>query len=136
MIGAGCCRLSGRWVDTARQLPFGAAQFDAVLDESVMALVPDKAKALAEYRRVTRPGGCVGLNQVSWVKTPPPDLVRYIGLIMAGADFLTNEGWAALLEQGGLCQAVFQVKMAHGFGLVVWRHYLPTGQGKPGGQPR
>jgi ubiquinone/menaquinone biosynthesis C-methylase UbiE len=88
----------------AQQLPFGAAQFDAVLDESVMAFVPDKGKALAEYRRVTRPGGYIGLNEVSWIKTPPPDLVRYIGLIMAGADFLTGEGWTALLDEGRLSE--------------------------------
>jgi hypothetical protein len=57
---------------------------------------------MSEYVRVAKSGGYIGLNEVAWVKTPPPDLARYIMLIMAGADFLTNETWMALLECSGL----------------------------------
>jgi arsenite methyltransferase len=89
-------------VADAQQLPFEAATFDAVIDESVTAFVQDKQSALSEYARVTKPGGYVGLNEVTWIKTPPPELVRYAALIMAGADFLTAAGWRALLEGGQL----------------------------------
>ena len=89
-------------VADAQQLPFEEARFDVVIDESVTAFVADKQKALSEYVRVAKLGGYIGLNEVAWVKTPPPDLVRYITLIMAGADFLTGEGWTALLESSGL----------------------------------
>jgi ubiquinone/menaquinone biosynthesis C-methylase UbiE len=85
-------------VADAQQLPFEKARFDAVIDESVAAFVQDKQRGLAEYARVTKPGGYVGLNEVTWIKPPPPDLVRYAALIMAGADFLTAAGWQALLE--------------------------------------
>jgi arsenite methyltransferase len=85
-------------VADAQQLPFEEARFDVVLDESVMAFVANKQQAMSEYLRVARRGGYIGLNEVAWIKTPPPDLVRYITLIMAGADFLTGEGWTALLE--------------------------------------
>jgi ubiquinone/menaquinone biosynthesis C-methylase UbiE len=89
-------------VADAKQLPFVDARFDVVIDESVTAFVADKQKAISEYLRVAKLGGYVGLNEVAWVKTPPPDLVRYITVIMAGADFLTSEGWTALLESSGL----------------------------------
>jgi arsenite methyltransferase len=89
-------------VADASQLPFEEARFDVVIDESVMAFVTDKQKAISEYIRVSKLGGYIGLNEVAWVKTPPPDLVRYIKLIMAGADFLTSEGWTALLDSSDL----------------------------------
>jgi SAM-dependent methyltransferase len=84
-------------VADAQQLPFEAATFDAVIDESVTAFAQDKQRAASEYARVAKPGGYVGLNEVTWIKTPPPELVRYAALIMAGADFLTATGWEALL---------------------------------------
>jgi hypothetical protein len=83
---------------------FEAGRFDAVIDESVTAFVLDKQAALGEYVRVARPGGYVGLNEVTWVKAPPPELVRYTALIMAGADFLTAAGWQELLEGAGLTE--------------------------------
>ncbi len=89
-------------VADAQHLPFEETRFDVVIDESVMAFVADKQKAISEYVRVAKLGGYLGLNEVAWVTTPPPDLVRYITLIMAGADFLTGEGWTALLESSGL----------------------------------
>jgi arsenite methyltransferase len=89
-------------VADAQQLPFEEARFDAVIDESVTAFVPDKHRGLAEYVRVAKPGGYVGLNEATWIKPPPPDLVRYAALIMAGAEFLTAAGWQALLEGAGL----------------------------------
>jgi ubiquinone/menaquinone biosynthesis C-methylase UbiE len=91
-------------VADAQHLPFEDARFDAVIDESVTAFVEDKQAALGEYVRVARPGGYVGLNEVTWVQAPPPKLVRYAALIMAGADFLTAAGWRALLEGAGLTE--------------------------------
>ena len=44
-------------------LPFGDDRFDAVIVESVLAFVDDKACAIRECIRVTKPGGYVGLNE-------------------------------------------------------------------------
>jgi SAM-dependent methyltransferase len=44
-------------VGDAQQLQFPAASFDAVLSLLVFNFIPDPKKALAELRRVTRPGG-------------------------------------------------------------------------------
>ncbi len=48
----------------ARKLPFEDNAFDTVLVESVTIFVEDVAKAIAEYRRVLRPGGAICDNEV------------------------------------------------------------------------
>ncbi len=87
----------------AQNLPFEDGLFDAVICESVTAFPEDKQKAVSEYARVTKPGGYVGLNEGTWVKSPPPtDLVEYVHRTMARARFLTPDGWRALLQTAGL----------------------------------
>ena len=90
-------------VGDAQDLPFEDGLFDAVICESVTAFPEDQARAVSEYIRVTRPGGYVGLNEGTWVMTPPPaELVEYIHRTMAGAKFMTADGWRHLLEVAGL----------------------------------
>lgn len=43
----------------AQALPADDAAFDAVVSGLVLNFVPDQARALAEMRRVVRPGGCI-----------------------------------------------------------------------------
>jgi SAM-dependent methyltransferase len=84
-------------------LPFENARFDAVLSESVTAFPPNTAQAVGEYVRVTRPGGYVGLNEGTWLQSPPPvDLAAFVARTMAGANFRTADDWQALLEAAGL----------------------------------
>lgn len=93
-------------VADAQNLPFEDATFDAVICESVNAFIKDKPRALGEYVRVIKPEGYVGLNEVTWLETPPQDLVTYLYRIM-GAEFLTaNDGWKKLLEGPGLGEIV------------------------------
>ena len=87
----------------AQELPFEDATFDAMLCESVTAFVPDKLKALGEYRRVVKPGGYAGLNEGTWVKgEPPSELHEYVHRVMEGVDFQSAEGWRSLLEKAKL----------------------------------
>jgi ubiquinone/menaquinone biosynthesis C-methylase UbiE len=95
-------------VADAQSLPFGDATFDAVICESVNAFIGDKPKALSEYVRVIRPGGYVGLNEVTWLKTPPQDLAAYLHRIM-GAEFLSSNNWDGLLEGSGLGEIAARV---------------------------
>jgi SAM-dependent methyltransferase len=44
------------------ELPFGDAQFDAVVSADVVCQVEDGARALREFARVVRPGGAVLVN--------------------------------------------------------------------------
>jgi SAM-dependent methyltransferase len=46
----------------AMQLPFGDAEFDAVVCQFGVMFLPDKARAFAEARRVLRPGGAFLFN--------------------------------------------------------------------------
>ncbi|OPY30288.1 MAG: hypothetical protein A4E28_00345 [Methanocella sp. PtaU1.Bin125] len=48
----------------ARKLPFGDNTFDAVIVESVTVFVEDVARAVAEYKRVLKPGGVLCDNEV------------------------------------------------------------------------
>lgn len=89
-------------VGDAQNLPFEDDLFDAVIGESLIVFVEDKLKGLNEYVRVTRPGGYVGLNEATWLETPPPrELVEYISRI-TGAELETFDGWQELLEGSGL----------------------------------
>ncbi|MFH1382687.1 MAG: class I SAM-dependent methyltransferase [Chloroflexota bacterium] len=88
-------------VADAQDLPFEDAIFDAIICESVNAFVENKPGALSEYVRVIKPGGYAGINEVTWLKTPPEELVSYLYRIM-GAEFLTSSGWKELLDDSGL----------------------------------
>jgi ubiquinone/menaquinone biosynthesis C-methylase UbiE len=44
------------------ELPFAAQQFDAVFSHAVLESLSDPAAALAEFRRVLKPGGVIGLR--------------------------------------------------------------------------
>lgn len=51
-------------VGDAEALPFGSRSFDAVLCECSLCTFPDQQRALAEVRRVLRPGGRVAIADV------------------------------------------------------------------------
>jgi arsenite methyltransferase len=88
----------------AQELPYEDGFFDAVITESVTAFPEDKQKAVDEYARVTKPGGYVGLNESTWLKSPPtPEMVAWVSQdIGGGASPLTPEEWVGLLETAGL----------------------------------
>ena len=46
-------------VGNAQALPFGAGEFDAATMALVITFIPDPAKALAEMKRVVKPGGTI-----------------------------------------------------------------------------
>jgi len=89
-------------VADAQQMPFENNTFDVTICESVIAFLPDKQKGMREFVRVTKPGGFVGINEVTWVKEPTPDLEEYAYTILGGARFLVAEGWKSLLIGAGL----------------------------------
>lgn len=95
-------------VGDAQNLPFEDALFDAVICESVTAFV-DMQRAISEYVRVTKPGGYIGLNEVTWIKAAPPQLVKYLSHATGKAEFLTSDGWKELLEGSGLKDVVVRI---------------------------
>jgi len=90
-------------VADAQNLPFEDALFDAVITESVTSFPEDKQKAVDEYVRVTKPGGHVGLNESTWRKAPPPEMVAWTDQDVVGnVKPLLSEEWISLLERAGL----------------------------------
>jgi ubiquinone/menaquinone biosynthesis C-methylase UbiE len=82
-------------------LPFEADRFEAVLVESVLAFVEDKARALQECVRVTKPGGYVGLNETVWLLRPP-ESKHAENAAAFGACIETAEEWHRLWSASGL----------------------------------
>lgn len=94
----------------AQDLPFNNDVFDAIITESVTAFLEDKQKAVTEYARVTKPGGYVGLNESTWLKSPPPpELVAWASQDLgANVQPLTSSEWTGLLEGAGLSEIAMQ----------------------------
>ncbi len=86
-------------------LPFEAERFDVVFAESVFIFIEDKAQAIRECVRVTKPGGYVGLNEGLWTEQPSPELVA-LAKDAVGPCVPTMETWQALWEASGLQERV------------------------------
>ncbi|MFB0536894.1 MAG: class I SAM-dependent methyltransferase [Anaerolineae bacterium] len=91
-------------VADAQDLPFEDKVFDVVIGEFITGLLDDKRRGANEYLRVTKPGGYVGLNEATWIKTPPPiELAEYLsGTFGVRGEILTSDGWEELLAGAGL----------------------------------
>jgi ubiquinone/menaquinone biosynthesis C-methylase UbiE len=88
-------------VADAHDLPFQDGLFDAVIAESLNIFFDDKTPALREYIRVTKPGGYVGMTEMTWLKPPSPELEETFRR-MVFAQALEAQGWKELLEGAGL----------------------------------
>jgi len=97
-------------VADAQNLPFEDTLFDVVIAESITTFVKDKERAVSEYARVTKPGGYVGLNEETWLKTPPPkELVECVAHTWEiKGEIPTSGGWVGLLEGSGLKDIVMR----------------------------
>jgi ubiquinone/menaquinone biosynthesis C-methylase UbiE len=92
----------------AQDLPFGDDSFDIVICESINIFVPDKAKAVSEYKRVVKPGGIVGLNEPVLLQTPPPGIADLISDVV-GYEILDASVWEELLGGVGLNNVIAKV---------------------------
>jgi ubiquinone/menaquinone biosynthesis C-methylase UbiE len=85
----------------ALDLPFDDNTFDIVISESVNVFIPDRAGAVAEYKRVTKPGGYIGLNEAILTKEPAPGAAAMLDEVV-GHEILPPEYWIGLLKDAGL----------------------------------
>lgn len=89
---------------SAERLPFPAASFDAAVSTLVLCSVADPARALAEVRRVLKPGG--GLLFLEHVRSPEPGLARWQDRLQPLWGFFAggchaNRDTASALRSGG-----------------------------------
>jgi arsenite methyltransferase len=98
----GLTEIVGFRVADAQELPFEDDVFDAVISESVTSFPEDKVKAINEYVRVVKSGGFIGLNEVTWMEEPSPEMEEYAIRAIGGCKPETAQGWKKLLENSGL----------------------------------
>jgi ubiquinone/menaquinone biosynthesis C-methylase UbiE len=90
-------------VGDAEHLPFDDATFDALVCECAWCTFPGKATAAAEFARVLRPGGQVGITDVTVDPARlDPELATLAGYVACIADARPAAEYAALLEAAGL----------------------------------
>ena len=92
-------------VADARKLPFEDDLFDAVIMESVNIFFDDKSQAMREYVRVAKPGGYVGMTEMTWLEPPSPELEDTFKR-MVYAQARDARGWKDLMEEAGLIDIV------------------------------
>ena len=90
-------------VADAERLPFDDGAFDAVVCECAFCTFPDKATAAAEFARVLRPGGRVGITDVTLDPARlDPRLATLAGYVACIADARPAAEYEALLAASGL----------------------------------
>ena len=90
-------------------LPFPGDRFDVVVCESVLAFVEDRAQAIRECVRVTRPGGYVGLNEGLWLAEPPPGMAERVRDAI-GPSVPHVDAWQSLWAASGLQNRVVRIR--------------------------
>jgi len=87
----------------AERLGFGDATFDAIVCECAFCTFPGKGAAAEEFARVLRPGGRVGLSDLTRDRgTLPEELEGLLAWIACIADAQPLDRYVAFLEAAGL----------------------------------
>ncbi|MDI3406228.1 class I SAM-dependent methyltransferase [Streptomyces cavernicola] len=87
----------------AEQLPYAEDVFEAAVCECALCTFPDKARAAAEFARVLKPGGRLGITDVTaHPDRLPPELTGLTARIACIADARPLEEYAEILAESGL----------------------------------
>jgi len=86
----------------AERLPAGDGSFDAVLCECSLCTFPDKRRAVAEMRRVLRPGGRLAISDVTAeAGRLPAELRGGLATIACVGEALSTDEYERLLAEAG-----------------------------------
>lgn len=89
-------------VADAERLPFSDGSFDAILCECALCTFPDKPSAVAEMKRVLRPGGRVAMSDVvADYARLPEDLSGTMATVACVGSALPEPGYRQLFEEAG-----------------------------------
>jgi len=94
----------------AMELPFENDSFNVLITESVTAFPEDKARTMREYYRVIKPGGFIGLNEATWLRTPVPQAIQAWASQDLGANVtpLQPGEWVTLMQDTGLVDIFYR----------------------------
>jgi ubiquinone/menaquinone biosynthesis C-methylase UbiE len=84
-----------------RKLPFKSNHFDVLILESVVVFFENKLDLLGELLRVIKPGGYLGLTEMTWLQPPSAEIEEMFTQI-AFAKALDDSGWKKLLKSADL----------------------------------
>jgi arsenite methyltransferase len=87
----------------AERLPVDDGSVDAIICECAFCTFPDKPTAAAEFARVLRPGGRVGLSDLTRAGEVPPELEGLLAWVACIADAQPLERYLDYLQGAGLC---------------------------------
>jgi SAM-dependent methyltransferase len=91
------------YVADAERLPIANASVDDVICECAMCTFPDKERGALEMARVLRPGGRVGITDVTLERERlHPELISLTGWVACLADARPVTDYRELLESAGL----------------------------------
>jgi ubiquinone/menaquinone biosynthesis C-methylase UbiE len=92
----------------SERLPFTNVSFDVVICECAFCTFPDKSAAAREFARILRPGGQVGLSDLTRAPMLPPELDGLVAHIACIANAQTIEGYQACLREAGLTMSAVE----------------------------
>jgi arsenite methyltransferase len=92
-------------VGDAEDLPVPSSAFDAVLCECAFCTFPDKPRAAAEFARILKARGRVGMSDLTRVPQPLPDLDGLLAWIACIGDAQPVERYAEWLVKAGFAIA-------------------------------
>ncbi|MEO6923698.1 MAG: class I SAM-dependent methyltransferase [Bryocella sp.] len=87
----------------AECLPFAPNTFDAILCECAFCTFPSKAVAAAEFQRVLKPDGRVGISDITKDASHLPGLDGLLAWVACIGDAQSLESYATWLVGAGLC---------------------------------
>lgn len=86
----------------AELLPIASGTMDAVICECSLSIFPDKPQTVREMARVLRPGGAIGISDVTRSVELPVSLRGVISQVACLADVKRAEDYSTLLSGAGL----------------------------------
>lgn len=123
-------------VGDAEQLPLSGSAVDAIVCECAFCTFPDKPRAAREFARVLKPGGRVGLSDITRAAGPPGELADLMSWVACLADARSAATYAEWLTDAGLTDTLVEhhdgalTDMIRGIGTRLFATEVLTALGK------
>ena len=97
----------------AERLPFPDFSFDVIICECALCIFPEKQAAAREFSRVLRPGGRLGISDLTRTGILDEELSGLTSWITCVADAQPLSGYAALITGAGLSVSIIEDHTDH-----------------------